>query len=184
MVKNKGGNKAKKQGRKFVSQPQISNFTRMVKEEDETYAIVQKCYGHGMVDVLCIDNIVRLCIIRNKFKGRGKQDNLVKVGSWLLVGLRSWEIVRDKKPKCDLLEVYNDIDINKIKNSPINKEYNFAIFNIEETNKQSIENETIEFIESFDNELQTNNEEENCHEEQTIDIENELNIDGISFDDI
>lgn len=186
MVKNKGGNKAKKQGRKFVSQPQISNFTRMVKEEDETYAIVQKCYGHGMVDVLCIDNIVRLCIIRNKFKGRGKQDNLVKVGSWLLVGLRSWEIVRDKKPKCDLLEVYNDIDINKIKNSPINKEYNFVIFNIEETNKQSIENETIEFIESFDNEniTQTNNEEENCNEEQTNNIENELNIDGISFDDI
>ena len=185
MVKNKGGNKAKKQGRKFVNQPQISHFTRMAKDEDECYAIVQKSFGHGMIEVLCIDNIIRLCIIRNKFKGRGKQDNLVKNGSWLLVGLRSWEIVTNKKPKCDLLEVYNDEDINKIKNNPINKEYNFNIFNIEDATNKNIENETIEFI---DNIIETNNDQEHINQNNStnteMNIEDDLNIDGITFDDI
>ena len=184
MVKNKGGNKAKKQGRKFVNQPQISNFTRMAKEEDESYAIVQKCYGHGMVEVLCIDNVSRLCIIRNKFKGRGKQDNMVKIGSWLLVGLRSWEVVTNKKPKCDLLEVYTDEDIPKIKNSPNNKVHNFNIFNIDDDTNKSIENETIEFIDNIIEHTNVENNDNNELLNQEVNIEQELEIDGISFDDI
>lgn len=197
MVKNKGGNKAKKQGRKFVNQPKTSCFTRMAKEEDELYAVVQKCYGHGMVDVLCIDNITRLCIIRSKFKGRGKQDNMVKLGSWLLVGRRSWEVVVDKKEKCDLLEVYSSEDINKIKNNTLNKKYNFSVFDSEEDKKNmTIKEETLMFIEedlgipfedenTFNtniNQINSNSNSNNESLENDLDID--LDIDGISFDDI
>ena len=109
MVRNKvGGNKSKKMGRKYLNAPQTKGL-RMSREEAEMYAVVDTMYGHGMCNVICLDGKERLCIIRRKFKGRGKRDNMISLGSWLLVGIREWEVVREgKKPKCDLLEVYND----------------------------------------------------------------------------
>ena len=43
------------------------------------------------------------------------------MGSWILIGTRDWETVKaNGKPKCDLLEVYNnDTDIEKLKRSDI-----------------------------------------------------------------
>ena len=106
MVRNKvGGNKSKKMGRKYLNAPQ-TRALRMSREDAEMYAVVDTMYGHGMCNVVCLE---RLCIIRRKFKGRGKRDNMISLGSWLLVGIREWEVIREgKKPKCDLLEVYND----------------------------------------------------------------------------
>ena len=112
MVKNTGGNKSKKMGRKFISAP-VERSVRMAAEEGEIFSVVTKLYGHGMCQVRDSENVERLCIIRNKFKGRGKHDNIISLGSWLLVGNREWET--GEKAKCDLLEVYNDIEKQKLK---------------------------------------------------------------------
>ena len=53
--------------------------------------------------------------MRQKFKGRGKRDNTVNPGGWVLVGVREFESCA--KPKHDLLEVYTDTEKQKLKNS-------------------------------------------------------------------
>lgn len=120
MVKNSiGGNKAKRQGRKFVGT--VSSKLRVSMEDGEIYAVVTKLLGNAMIDVLCIDGVQRICIIRNKFRGRGKRDNCVAIGTWLLIGKRDWEIVdANKKEKCDLLEVYTLNDVEQLKKLPNN----------------------------------------------------------------
>ena len=119
MVKNvHGGNKHKSQGRKFTT-VKASNKLRIAENDGELYAIVTKMLGNGMFDAFCIDGITRLAHIRGKFSGRGKRDNFVEVGKWVLVGEREWDIQSnaDKKKiaklKCDLLEVYSDLDKDK-----------------------------------------------------------------------
>jgi len=121
MVKNvKGGSGHKSQARKFAStgvSKQTSKL-RIVEEDGEVYAQVTKVFGNGMCDVLCIDEKTRLCIIRGKFRGRGKRDNTIRPGSWVLAGKREWESEKkDEKEKCDLLEVYSDFDIERLKKS-------------------------------------------------------------------
>ena len=106
MVKNTGGNKAKKFARKVVSAP--DRGTRLAEEQGEMYAIVLKLMGNNICEVLCIDGETRQCVIRKKFSGKGKRDNFLCKGRWVLVGLRSWEVTRKEKEKCDLLEVYSD----------------------------------------------------------------------------
>ena len=60
---------------------------------------------------MCHDGVSRMCVIRKKFKGRGKRDNNIILGTWLLVGKREFEVrAAGKKEKCDLLEVYRDND--------------------------------------------------------------------------
>ena len=120
MVKNSiGGNKARRQGRKFVAT--VSSKLRVSMEDGEIYAVVTKLLGNAMIHVLCIDGTQRICIIRNKFRGRGKRDNCVAIGTWLLIGKRDWEIVDgNKKEKCDLLEVYTLNDVEQLKKLPNN----------------------------------------------------------------
>jgi len=94
MVKNSfGGSGAKKMGRKFQGGGGGggNRALRLVEDEDEMYAAVTKMLGNGMCEVMCNDANKRLCIIRNKFRGRGKRDNTVTIGTWLMVGERSWE---------------------------------------------------------------------------------------------
>ena len=70
-----------------------------------------------MAEVLCNDEKKRLLIIRRRFKGRNKRDNFVSVDKIVLVGLRSYEVVSEKKKqKVDLLYVYNNEDISDLKN--------------------------------------------------------------------
>ena len=109
MVKNKtGGNRAKKVARKNMNESLTPRKLRFVELEDEMYAIVTKVMGNGQVQVLGTDDKERLCFIRYKFSGRNKQSNLVQVGSWVIVGNRSWETTNPGKlPKCDLLEIYS-----------------------------------------------------------------------------
>ena len=116
MVKNQlGGNKSKKFGRKFIA-TKGSNKLRFAEDEDETYACVSKLLGNGMCHVLCSDDKQRLCIIRNKFRGRGKRDNTLRPGVFVIVGKRSWETAKDTSiEKCDLIEVYSENEIKKIK---------------------------------------------------------------------
>ena len=135
-----GGNKAKK----FASKSFIisDRATRFAYIEGETYAVVQRMLGGTICEVLCIDEVVRLCIIRGKFSGKGKRDNRLSKGSWILVGLRDWEVTSKEKPKCDLLEVYNDGDKEKlIKNS----RENFRIF-LSTTEDDIVDEDQLKFV--------------------------------------
>jgi initiation factor 1A len=115
MVKNNtGGKNSKKMGRKFVTAP-INKAVRVALEEGEIYASVTKMLGNGMFNATCTEGKDRLVIMRNKFRGKGKRDNTVKVGSWVLIGEREFESCT--KPKHDLLEVYTDAEVLKLKNS-------------------------------------------------------------------
>lgn len=123
MVKNTtGGNKSKGQARKFLTAP-VKNVLRVSQDECELYAQVTKNLGNGMCHVICIDGETRLCHIRGKFRGRGKRDNFIGLGSWLLVGLREWELDKTSKSKtgkmtnCDLLEVYDERDKQRLKDN-------------------------------------------------------------------
>ena len=140
MVKNTtGGSKTKGQARKLVSDSKQSRALRISKDECEVYAQVTKTLGNGMCHVSCIDNINRLCHIRGKFRGRGKRDNFVGLGSWLLVGLREWESEKDKADKklanCDLLEVYNDSDKEKLKTTVTHINWSSFISNDNQNSK-------------------------------------------------
>ena len=121
MVKNtKGGKNAKKFGRKFSNQGGPS-ILRMSKDPAEVYACCSKIYGGANIEVKCVDGVDRLCIMRNKFRGRGKRDNVIAVGTWLLVGLREFETVKEgKRENCDLLEVYKDYDKEKLQQNEPN----------------------------------------------------------------
>jgi len=117
MVKNTvGGNKSKGFARKnFVKK----DTTLRVSEEDaEVYAQVTKVLGGAMCHVVTLDGDKMLCHIRGKFRGRGKRDNFIGNGTWLLVGLRDWEkeALNGKLLNCDIIEVYSDTDKNKLKN--------------------------------------------------------------------
>ena len=121
MVKNSvGGNKGKGLARKHVNAAATAkNGLRVATDEAERYAVVSKMLGNGMCYVRLLGNGGNgeiMCIIRNKFKGRGKRDNILDSGSWVLVGLREWA---SKQDTCDLLEVYNDGERERLmKNEP------------------------------------------------------------------
>lgn len=143
MVKNTGGNKTKGQARKYASGPK-SDVLRVSEDECEVYAIVDVYLGNNMCNVLCIDNVTRLCHIRGKFRGRGKRDNNVVKGSWILVGLREWDLEKKegkskKLQECDLLEVYSDLDKDRLKNNV--KTVNWRLFTKNENDNNQEEEE-------------------------------------------
>lgn len=110
MGRNKtGGNRHKKQGRKHINQDQHREKLRLACQEGEQYAKVIKINGGGTADIFCNDGIVRLLVIRKKFRGRNKRDNQIKLHTVILVGIRMWEVVAsNKKPKADLLYIYSN----------------------------------------------------------------------------
>ena len=120
MVKNTtGGSKTKGQARKFVS-AKASSTLRISNDESEVYAQVIKVLGGSMCHVSNLEGKIMLCHIRGKFRGRGKRDNFVGSGTWVLVGLREWaskESTKKKLEECDLLEVYNEQDKERLKNT-------------------------------------------------------------------
>jgi initiation factor 1A len=148
MVKNTtGGNKAKGHARKQMDKP-ASFALRIAETADELYAQVVAPLGNGMCHVLCAeDGVTRLCHIRGKFRGRGKSSNIVKRGSWLLVGRREWETPKDKKMEnCDLLEVYTDAEIDKLKVTI--KSVNWAAFANDEEKDGDQKGGDIEFTDA------------------------------------
>lgn len=186
MVKNLGGNKSKKLGRKHVTTSNYTNRKLRVKhEEDEIYACVSKIYGQGRCLIRCIDSVERPLVIRNKFRGRGKRDNTIRLGTWILAGLRSWESRTEKKEQtCDLLEVYNDNEVKQLKDKvsedwslfhglgeitngeiDIDEDLGFEMSNTEVN--EELEKEINETISNISN------------EEETFGNEDNLNIDDI-----
>ena len=115
MPKNtKGGKKGKRGGNKH-SNPSAHRAVRTVQEQGECYAAVTRLYGGSNCEVICDDGVTRLCVIRNKFRGRGKRDNTLVAGKLVMVGIRDWEArAAGKQEKCDLLEVYSDNDKKRL----------------------------------------------------------------------
>ena len=123
MVRNtQGGSSHKKFGRKYTTGAK-SNKLRVSEDEGEIYAIVTKMLGNNMFHCFCIDGSIRLGHIRGKFTGRGKRDNMVDSGKWVLIGLREWDSgsasaatsTKAKLQQCDLLEVYSDGDKQRLR---------------------------------------------------------------------
>jgi initiation factor 1A len=123
MVKNiTGGSKHKSQARKNVVVRGRTTL-RVVEEEGECFAQVEKLLGGSNCHVMCMDQEMRLCHIRGKFRGKGKRDNRLEIGTWVMVGVRDYETVKEGKAgaarfqNCDLLEVYKDVDKDKLRNT-------------------------------------------------------------------
>jgi len=152
MVKNtKGGGGAKKMARKHIGNGGSNRVLREAVDKDEMYAAVSKIYGNGMCEVLCDDGKSRMCIIRNKFRGRGKRDNTVRVGVWVMVGIRSWESCSEKEQKCDLLEVYTESEKNQLsKLSGIN----LTISDTYADKHRNVGDDLLEFSSTADIEIQ------------------------------
>ena len=142
MVNNtKGGSGHKKFARKHSGGGARINNLRVSQDISEVYAIVTKMLGNGMFHCHCIDVNIRLGHIRGKFSYRsGKRDNMVQVGKWVLVGLREWDTSdtsciskqSEKFQQCDLLEVYNDTDKLRLKET-VNQ--NWAILETNDVTK-------------------------------------------------
>ena len=112
-----GGGKNRKGARNRDIDSSSQKATRYAKEAGEIYAWVTRLFGGSNCEVKCVDNKTRLCVIRNKFRGRGKKDNTLAIGVWVLIGIRDWETTPENKlPKCDLLEVYSNTDKIRLKN--------------------------------------------------------------------
>lgn len=123
MVKNnKGGSGHKKMARKDVFPNRVASKTRVAEDEYEYYAYIASMSGGQHCIATCQDGKNRLCIIRGKFRGaKGKRDNFITRGTWVLVGIRDWASETSKDnvlDKCDLLEVYNESDKIKLKTIP------------------------------------------------------------------
>jgi initiation factor 1A len=187
MVKNStGGNKTKGKARKNLT-VKPSTSLRTSENDCEKYAQVTKMLGDGMCNVLCIDEETRLCNMRGKFTGRGKRDNFIVVGSWVLVGLRDWESKKsDKLEKCDLLEVYNDSEKDKLKNTITN--VHWEIFNVNEKQYETDKHEendihfadanTQDYYDLLEQEIKLKNQSNKTNKSTIID-DDEIDINDI-----
>jgi len=190
MVKNLRGGKNKNVARKKVisNSSFTSHFTTYSSNPLEMYAVVTKIDGNTC-HVRCIDNVVRLCIIRGNFKGRGKRDNLIVNGVWLLVGLREWESVKPNKiSKCDLMEVYNDHDKNQLKSRFPDLKWEILHTSIigNETNKKQENELDLKFMDFQEEEYQElQNKSSNKINNTVIAFdEDTTEMDEINIDDI
>lgn len=117
MVRNcNGGNKAKGFARKNMVKR--DSALRIAREEGEIYAQAVKVMGGSIASAIDIEGNPLRVHIRGKFRGRGKRDNFISPGTWLLVGLHDWQSDKYKPgdlKDCDVLEVYNDTDKNRLK---------------------------------------------------------------------
>ena len=103
MPNSKGGKKYKRN--KGVIQ-ENKNIRYKDEKEFQEYAQVTKALGNCRFEVLCFDGKKRLATMCGKMRKRVfvNQNNLV------LVSLREWQ-----DDKCDIIEKYNDSDVQKFK---------------------------------------------------------------------
>jgi initiation factor 1A len=193
MVKNvKGGSGHKSQARKnVVSTAEKHNHRlRLVEEEGEMYAQVTKDFGNGMCQVICNDNITRLCIIRGKYRGRGKRDNEIRVKSIIMVGLREWETHSDnskKLAKCDLLEVYSDYDVGRLKKTA---NITWSIFDMDDNANEYASDDILHFSDNTEEEYKqlveadTNKNMKERLQNETEDNLPDIEEEAVNFDDI
>jgi initiation factor 1A len=201
MVKNlTGGNKSKKQARCSFT-PQQTQHVRKATEEGEIYAIVTKIFGGPNCQVMCNDGVSRSCIIRNKFKTFGKRDNIISIGVWILVGIRTWEVRPNGGQKCDLLEVYSQTEKDKLqqvescsfknltnedKNSDLIFSNNLKICHdkhipTNESSSTDDENDTKEKVitKSLKDIMTTNNKNNTNNDTDWLNQEEQINVDDI-----
>jgi translation initiation factor IF-1 len=189
MVKNAGGNKAKGYARKNMVKG--SSSLRVSEDPAEIYAQVIKIYGGSMCRVNDLKGQEMNCHIRGKFRGRGKRDNLIVSGTWVLVGLREWEQEPSsgKLLNCDLIEVYSDIDKARLKNSVTFVDWSPFITNdtkaIGLVNSENDTGNNIEFaddkMQEYQALIQTHLEESKSGKSTIIATEDgeEINVDDI-----
>lgn len=130
MVKNTtGGSKSKGFARKNM----IKQVTQLrTAEEGEIYAQAIKIMGGSICRVMDLNGNEMTCHIRGKFRGRGKRDNFIGSGTWLLVGLRHWEgaeLAAGKLKECDLVEVYSDAEKSRLRNTELNVDWSKFVAN-------------------------------------------------------
>jgi len=147
MVKNNtGGNKAKGFARKNLVKR--DNTLRVAQEEGEIYAQAVKVMGGNIVSVIDIEGNPLRGHIRGKFRGRGKRDNFIDPNTWLLVGIHDWG--SDKKPgdviDCDVLEVYNETDKNRLKNSVTSVDWSKFVLNDNKSFGSEVEKVETEIV--------------------------------------
>jgi translation initiation factor IF-1 len=146
MVKNNtGGNKAKGYARKNMVRRDAA--LRVAREEGEIYAQAVKIMGGNIASAIDINGNLLRAHIRGKFRGRGKHDNFIGPGTWLLVGLHDWQsdkINPGDLKDCDILEVYNDMDKNRLKNSVTSVNWNIFITNDSKTLGSEVKKNEIE----------------------------------------
>jgi translation initiation factor IF-1 len=105
MVKNTtGGSGHKSLARKLTSH--VGDRSEpMPSDPLEHIAVVSKIHG-AHCDVT-FDGQTIICHIRNKFRGRNKRQNTIRVGSFVLIGIRDFQPTHS-----DLIFVYNDDTFN------------------------------------------------------------------------
>jgi len=168
MVKNAGGNKSKKQARKTVGAPPVTQNVRYVKEEGEMYAVITKIYGGKTCQVMCDDGVSRRCTIRRKFMMSRRGDNALSVGSWIMAGLYDWEKRSDGSQTCDILEVYSAGEREKLKQTVNTKilKHIMAVNNVLDDNKNGSEFVFSDTLADIANE----EEEEESEEEEVVKV--------------
>ena len=195
MVKNTGGNKAKGFARKHTNGGK-KDMLRVSEDEGEIYSVVTKMCGNSMFECMGIDRVSRLGHIRGKFSGKGKRDNIVQNGIWVLIGVREWDIKKDegkkeidkkkaKLPQCDLLEVYNDLDKERLKDTVAEK-WSILMCHDESSSKDiKKDNDVFEFTNDQHEESNKILEELANNTTKVIDFKNKENAnDWINIDDI
>ena len=126
-----GGNKSKGFARKNTVKRETR--LRVAEEEGEIYAQAVKVMGGSIASAIDIEGNPLRAHIRGKFRGRGKRDNFISPGTWLLVGLHAWEADKpDEIKNCDVLEVYSDLDKQRLMTSVTS--VNWSIFLSNDTN--------------------------------------------------
>ena len=136
MVKNTtGGNNNKKFARKHSagSGAKAGSKLRVSEDEGELVAVCTKNLGNNMFHAVATNGTMYLVHIRGKFSGRGRRDNTVAGGVWVLIGLREWshsdQLNGNKKlQQCDLLEVYSEQDKVRLKDA-VNDDWDVLIAN-------------------------------------------------------
>ena len=176
MVRNTtGGTKTKGLARKHQN-VSSSRHVRVPDCEDEQFAYVAKMLGNGMCEVYIGEKNTRLIgHIRNKFRGRQKRHNQIVSNSIVLVGVRSWE---SNQKNCDILCVYDDNEINQLKNRPgigIDDIIKLQLSNNQMTNHILAEDDifTNEFTDNYDDVEYTEPTEKqlfNVSEDNEIDL--------------
>jgi initiation factor 1A len=126
MVRNTpGGGDNKRFARKHSTgyNNKAGNKLRISEDEGEIYAVTTKMLGNNMFHAIALDGLQYLVHIRGKFSGRGRRDNTISMGVWILIGLRSWSNApaditgKAKIQQCDLLEVYSELDKTRLKDT-------------------------------------------------------------------
>jgi initiation factor 1A len=195
MVKNFGGKHGKKIARKNAnSNSEIINNKKMrfASGEEELYGLVTKCLGNSQFLIICSDQVERICVLRNKFTGRNKQSNMISIGSWVIIGVRTWETSKpNKKDKCDMLEVYTNNEKHKLlEDSKVNLTFltqqENILLNIDEPREE--QDEYLTFSEGkYNSEVETTNITRDVYLDcsgENKNLNENLNEDIINIDEI